>query len=239
MLWKRLIVKAPDFFMSLIRFTWNHDGSWANSVRCDLIWLCEHNLYTSNYTWSLEQWVSHIKDDPKGFAKGVSAFCSSAFANLCAYAVPAAKKSKQCETLVLDPCEICGKTFATRQKMALRRFKAHGLKDKIRLYTSTTHCVICLKEFWSRERLLDHLKVRAAGCRARLLMRDPVLSATEAQAVDDELKSSFVSLRKKGKRRLNVEKWCVRLSGPLLAKISQTDTAGVGAHRHVAHNYTS
>ena len=60
-------------------------------------------------------------------------------------------------------CPLCSKTFADMQACISHGARAHGLKNERRNYVVSTHCACCMKEFWTRERALHHLK-RAERC---------------------------------------------------------------------------
>ena len=76
-------------------------------------------------------------------------------------------------------CIVCQKAFPSRQQQSVHAFAAHGVKDVIGLYVNTTHCIICLKEFHTRARLLQHIAYRSDRtniCRLNYFDTDPVLT---------------------------------------------------------------
>ena len=65
----------------------------------------------------------------------------------------------------------------SEQKCALHRFSKHGYKHAVKRFVVGTHCLMCLTEFHTRERLLNHLKVRPNRhnvCRLNYLDSEPV-----------------------------------------------------------------
>ena len=93
-------------------------------------------------------------------------------------------------------------------------FKHHGIKDIIRTYVSGTRCPICLKEFWQREVLLNHVKRGRTPCKRQVLLRGPVLSLSQADELDLELRSFYQKQHRRGLRRHAVETPCIRVHGP-------------------------
>ncbi len=55
-------------------------------------------------------------------------------------------------------------------------------------YVSGTRCHICLKEFWVRESLLNHIRRGRTPCKLQALLLGPLLTECEADEVDLELR---------------------------------------------------
>ena len=98
--------------------------------------------------------------------------------------------------------------------MALHLFKHHGVKDNIRLYVSGTRCPICLTEFWQREVLLNHTRRGRTPCKRQVMLRGPVLTVSQADEIDLELRPFFQQQHHRGQRRHAVKAPCVRAQGP-------------------------
>ena len=112
-------------------------------------------------------------------------------------------------------CATSRSTTGTPQQLALHRFKAHGAKHAIRTYVNTTFCVVCLREFWCRDRLLNHLRYRSKTCYNNIVLRGPVLSIAEADIFDAAEHVKNAKLSKMGKRSHFASITSVRLIGPL------------------------
>eukprot|EP00973_Karenia_brevis_P072771 10106831-Karenia_brevis.AAC.1 len=82
------------------------------------------------------------------------------------------------------PCSSCGHIFQSSQSLALHRFKAHNSKRRMRLYIDSTSCPICLKQFWTRTRVINHLEEKSLKCKQQLLLIGPKLTPEQADAVD-------------------------------------------------------
>ena len=61
------------------------------------------------------------------------------------------------------PCELCGTCF-TLSALPKHKFCVHGVDPQIRSHVATTHCIVCMHQFWSRYRLLHHLGARSSKC---------------------------------------------------------------------------
>ena len=79
----------------------------------------------------------------------------------------------------------CTNVEDSYQQHKLHLFSAHGIKDPIGRYVSGTHCVICLKDFHTRVRIINHHKHRSKICADKLLTtREIFLSVEEAKELD-------------------------------------------------------
>ena len=112
-------------------------------------------------------------------------------------------------------CDQCTQKFSSEQSRSLHMFKVHGIKNQMRLYVDSTFCPVCLRQFWNRERVVNHIRYRSHACKANLLLRGPCLSVSESDALDLEEIGANLSLQKKGKRRHHAELPVIRLQGPL------------------------
>ena len=114
-------------------------------------------------------------------------------------------------------CDLCEYSCSTFQRLSLHKFKRHGIKNIWRLYVgSFTHCNVCLKQFWTRERLLNHVRYRSKICKHNLQLRGPVCDIETAEALDSADAETNADLYRKGLRRHNVDDPVVQLSGPVL-----------------------
>ena len=129
-------------------------------------------------------------------------------------------------------CLHCAKILPNRQALAIHSFKTHGIKAIHRQYLNTTHCTVCLTEFWSRERAVCHLQ-KSGVCMANLQMRhfnSPPFSIEQSSYLDAiELKRNRL-LHAKGMRRHFVQNRCIQLNGPLWPIIYASEDDAISAH---------
>ncbi len=107
----------------------------------------------------------------------------------------------------------------SEQQLTLHLFKHHGVKDPIRRYVNGTRCHICLKEFWVRENLLNHIRRGRTPCKMQAILRGPLLSESEADDIDLELRPFYKDQHRRGLRRHTPLAPCVRVSGPLRQRL--------------------
>ena len=108
---------------------------------------------------------------------------------------------------------------STFQKLNLHLFVAHGTKYHIRRYVhpGTTRCLVCLKEFFSREHSLNHLRYRAAVCRANIVFYGTRASDEGINAEDLRLRELYRDFNYKGHTRCRTSSDCVWLPGCIMS----------------------
>ena len=177
-----IIRKMSVALLALIRSMQEFQYGWCNDVLLDAQWMSFDNRVFQLPPSSLSQCIDTWSQNPKSAITSVKRFCQSPLANLVhQWAVSKsllhANEFKRCGT--------CNKTFKSTQSLTLHEFKSHGIKDPIRCMVPSTCCFICLKEFWSRCRILNHVK-KSSVCRLNLQMRSPFLTPEEADALDNQ-----------------------------------------------------
>merc|ERR1712014_562909 len=78
---------------------------------------------------------------------------------------------------------MCTRAFRTKAALATHMYRSHGLKNQVRRLASTTHCLCCLVEFHSRERLVYHL-AQAIKCSAWFNANMAPMTPEAAEALD-------------------------------------------------------
>jgi len=95
----------------------------------------------------------------------------------------------------------------------------------------------CLREFHTRERVLNHVRYRSAVCRANLLLRGPLLSRAQADAVEQQERDRCRALSRAGMRRHHVGSPAVQLCGPLLPIVPLSVAQGGHHPLGIGHAY--
>ena len=105
------------------------------------------------------------------------------------------------------------------------------------MYVPCTHCCVCLREFHNRENCLNHLRYRSKVCLTNSFLRGPLLSISEANALDDACKARNRDLYARGKKRNTTEFPSFYLDGPLLPIV--LDAGKFSPHHPLGkgHNY--
>ena len=188
-----------------------HRG-WTCSLLEDLRWLSLAPCFADCYGFSLSDWVDRIRVDGGAFHSQVHRFCKSPFATIST----AVHKSVTLKDFTHSvSCQECHKVFYSFQALSLHRFKSHGLKNMMHKFIDVTHCIVCLREFWTRERVLNHVRYRSPLCRDNLIMRGPVLTESQADELDRLERPMHTDLYRRGHRRHNADRPSMRCAGPL------------------------
>jgi len=211
LLFVRVVAKCPPFLLELIAAQCKLKKGWASSLASDLRWLCTSTKFAECTGWDISQWAEYVQAHPKVSAKQISAFCKSPFANICAQWAVSPVLQAFAQPIA---CTACGRISKSSQAHSVHMFRSHGIKCMFRRYIPHTHCLVCLREFWSRERCLNHAK-KSKVCRSNLLLLGPCLSQEEADALDQDCKVRNRELHAAGRRRHATDLSSVRLQGPL------------------------
>jgi len=237
-LFARLAVKAPEELLSLLLNL--RDVGWSASVVGDLRWITVGEHFSGFGGYSLEDWVVHIRDNPKAFKQRVNKFARTKLANLYECDNPS-PKGKMPQSVCSFDCSVCSASFPSFQQYSVHMFKQHQCRNIWRLYVGYgTHCEVCMKQFWSRERLINHIRYRSSICKFNLKLRGPKCSEDEASVIDKTLAGDHVALARVGRRRHFADEPVIRLAGPLLPVV--IDPSVKASNHHVlglGHNHYS
>ena len=233
-LFMRILIKAPPYLLQLATDQSCFKKGWAASLMADFKWLSCFDDFSECSRWNFQQWKVHLGTEPKSMAKLIKKVCKSPFANIHAQWAVSPVLQIFAQPIV---CDSCGKVSKSLQAHSVHSFRAHGIKCKLRKYVPHTHCLICLREFWTRERCLNHVRYRSQVCRFNSILRGPILDDVEADALDQKCLKHNRQLHASGRRRHAVDRPSIILQGPLLPIIlmegqaSAHHSLGVG-HRH-------
>ena len=136
----------------------------------------------------------------------------SKFAN---FDVPVSVPSVAPPLFLNSHCLECGKTFSSYQRLALHRKKKHGIRDPVDCLVNSVHCLVCMKFFHNRVRLLNHLKYRSSLCRLNLILAGPLITAEEAEVLDEGCRDMRKRMYALGLRAHTATEPAFRLCGPL------------------------
>ncbi len=214
LLFVRIVRKNPPFVSNLLLQATFGEDSWAACLQHDLKWLAVSEKFRLCSDFSLVQWVGFFRSHAES-ANAIRKHCMSPWANISTH-------NAAIRVVGLNHthrCERCSYGCDSNQQMALHLFKHHGIKDIIRTYVSGTRCPICLKEFWVREVLLNHIRRGRTPCKRQVMLRGPVLSLSQADELDAELRTFYQRQHRRGLRRHAVEAPCIRAHGPKMCFI--------------------
>ena len=126
---------------------------------------------------------------------------------------------------VMVPCPRCAAQFSDAQKLAVHNFRVHNVVSPVRRMVDTTHCSVGMLEFWSRTRLIEHMR-KSRVCMLRLSLRDFRLTEEEATACDEEARKGDREAIRSGLRRGVALRACAQLAGPRWPVVPQVGTDG-------------
>ena len=215
MLFTRVCVKAPSFYITILLYTQNSKTSWIAQLKRDLIWISSQRAFSECQTWDIQEWVSRIRSQPRQFRLSFKKLFKSSAAATSFVSLRVGHSHAQ----VFDewPCQICGTVFSSKQACAVHAYRKHGIKSNIRLYVTTTHCLCCLSEWHIRDRLIAHLRDKAPACRRYYERWITPLPKQQAEELDSE--AIHHDLRERVRLGLSRSDTCdrpvYRLPGPL------------------------
>ena len=218
LLFLRIIVKSPPALLNIVLAQDNRKicKGWVSSLKDDLHWLSSSDAYRPGAYWDLLGWVAHFKLCPSRHMKLIKSFCKPPFANICTQWATSKVLAEYASPMT---CYICGKVSMSFQAHSVHLASSHLIKSKMRKYVDGRTCRICLKNFWTRERCLNHVRYRSKVCYANALMRGPVLSQEEADELDSIECPGNQVLYAAGRRRHKAVLPCIQMPGPLLPVI--------------------
>ena len=211
-------------------------GSWSHTLLNDLRWCCARPKLADYATYDLSSWISLLRSGSpwSRLLRLFRMYLKSPFANL---SVTWDSDKVVAPIVMRVSCDLCTMKFRSEQALALHRYKVHGFKNYMRQFVQGTHCPVCLKQFWTRERIINHLRCRSHVCRNNLLLAGPCLSVDQADDLDALEYGANASRQRKGQRRHQADLPVVRLQGPLRAIFtmpgcdSEHHASGIG-HNH-------
>ena len=219
----RLASKAPQELISILLDMSALSHGWSATVLSDLRWLSVHEWFSPCIGFSLSEWVDAIRDNPKKYKQQVNKYAKTRMAN-----IYVGDPTHAMQILHVDShrCGQCEARFGTLQQFSLHMFKKHGVRNVMRLYINNhVHCTVCLRQFWSRARLLNHIKYRSKICKYNLFLRGTVSEESEALAYDVEAAAANAALYRRGRRNHHAEEPVIQLQGPLLPIVPPTGFA--------------
>ena len=116
------------------------------------------------------------------------------------FKLPLIVPSEQEEEIDVErvPCPECN-VMIDIKKLPQHRQIQHGVKNIMRSHVSVTHCIQCLREFWTRSRLLHHLNSgKSNRCKQYVQARSLPITNEERDNLDLEESERVRLNRKKG-----------------------------------------
>ena len=161
--------------------------------------------------WSVCAFASMATENPKGLSKTIMKICRDS-ANQTD--TTGASRSQQ---VLLEQwqCPECNDICKSRQALAVHRAKRHQWRRPERLFVDSTTCPVCLVDFQTRTRVINHIAEKSAVCRLNIVICGTAMSIEQADALDADERERVQVLKRRGLRAHHVEVPCCRVPGPL------------------------
>ena len=168
----------------------------------------------------------YIRDNPRRFLRDVNSILSSTSSVLAH--IPISDISHAATVGEPCICQDCGKSMNSIQQLNLHRFRKHGWLHPAHTLVDNVFCRICLTNFHTRTRLLEHImyKGRKHRCLHRLQMCGEVISYQRALELNAIEAQDNILLYRSGHKRSYATKPAHHVCGllpnhALILKLSQ------------------
>lgn len=209
-----MITLAPKELLSVLAHCASIPSSYAAQLQSDLTWL--HDFWSlsdscplppPNGEDNLYIWHNFISTQPTIIYKKLK-ICEEAdvFPLDCKEAEP---------SLVLVKCPQCGIELAAN-KLCGHLAKSHGVRNPLKPYVQGSICVLCLRDFQSRQKLVNHLCYHSNKCKQYYLTSVPKLEPEVFLKEEKQTAEVQKRLRHMGMGPLWSELPITRVQGPLL-----------------------
>ena len=98
----------------------------------------------------------------------------------------------------------------------MHMYRQHGLRSDISKYISTPFCKVCLPDFGTRIRCLNHVAYNSPVCRLNYVLRNRVLTREVQEELDKIDAAKSKELARQGRRPHYAAVMAKRLQGSLL-----------------------
>ena len=216
-----LLATAPPVVLALAQAGANAQASWTATVMADLAMLLPHlprghPLREPAALASPLAIASAFKAAPKGWRPAVARL-RAALARLTREEAQAALAASPpalpvCLPQASYPCPTCEACVPSKAALNGHRAVRHAYRAPLRSFAFTTDCVVCVKRFWTVERLYHHLQASKCG----------VITMQQYSPLNDQQRDSLMS-KSTDEQKANVRagrpyifaaRVAVRLPGP-------------------------
>ena len=192
--------------------------AWRAAVFADLKFLvaaCEGFMFAEQYT--MAQWARHARSEGNRFLKDVDAVLESELANEShgtVFGYDGESLGRGADIGVLFPCNDCAYIAKSHHSLVLHQIRDHNLVVPLQLRVPGAICPICITNFWTRSRCLNHA-VQSKYCNSKILALPTCLTTDEVvglRAIDETGKKHH---RAGGRQSLYAERQCIDAPGPV------------------------
>ena len=215
-LYVRILSKGHYNIMSALFLARKRERSFISALQADLKFPVDlGGVFEAFRGKSIAEWTSYLCNHSRHFLNHASEALGSEGAIF--RDTPPSKNTTPTQENTPFSCQDCPKCFNSFQQLQLHRFSKHGCVHPLHMAAKDTHCPICLLQFHTRHRLLEHIKYKGKKrhCTALLSSRPPIFSEAEARELDADAAKSARQLAHRGLRRTHAAKPSHREPGPM------------------------
>ena len=214
-LYVRLRLKASNYLKAIVSAASALRTSWMAEVVDDFRAMSAWRVSRGLSPMSLDMYNEYIASDAKSCYKELHGYINNYKYTIHTRDVSVASATAADAAPFGHVCPECQRSCPNEHILKVHMFAEHGIKHPLRLYFDNTSCFVCMQQFWSRERLLNHLRYKSSRCRNAYLARGPCIAFEESCRSDAADLPAHRMSRQRGGRRHTVEVPAIRLSGPL------------------------
>ena len=196
----RLARSLQDTLFQLLQLEFQHaSDSWLLLLREDLHWAAELVALPSAALECFPEGLLQFVLDCPAKAQRLFKLATRRAAHECTVS------NKEPEA-GLFKCEHCALQFTSVHRLSVHLFASHGLRCPADAFVAGTTCPVCLRQYWTRSRVIRHLQYNSPSCLQQLLEH----GMHAAPLCDNERRQLVVS----GRDTAHLP--ACRLQGPLL-----------------------
>ncbi|OLQ04656.1 hypothetical protein AK812_SmicGene12235 [Symbiodinium microadriaticum] len=162
---QRVCLTQPVLMDMLVAEASASKSSWLNLLRDDLAWLQSLTPLSDgvlrDFPNGLAEWCVHDRANYRSVLRKALTSVRSPLHEPEWGQLPMGNLD---DTGGHHQCPKCDASFETFQALTAHLFAKHGTQCEAQEYSGSTLCRACMRQFWSRKRLVRHLQHDAPGC---------------------------------------------------------------------------
>ena len=201
-LFSKIVQKKHYHLLSLLYLGKDRDRSYIRSLIDDFRALCNIGTrFEFARVWSIQRWVQYVREHYKAFNTQIRTVLTSPETTRYLYGPPKKKPNTQSHELS-HPCGHGERIFNSYQQMQVHMWSKHDYLHPAHLLVDDTHCSICLTQFHTRTRLLEHIMYKGTRCKCFLTLctAGPCISYEQAKLLNIQEAASNKALAHRGLR---------------------------------------
>ena len=204
---------APVVTLALVQSNAQCLDSWACLIVKDLAFLKSYDSKFSELpdpAVSIGPWLDFAVAYPQAWRTLVTRATS--------YNEQEARSIHSANSPFINPyqCGQCDVVLGSWHALRCHAWRAHGIKKPIRQYVVGSLCAVCMREFHTRDRLLQHLAYDTRNCRDFIFDNWSPLSEDELHTAETESTKANIRARATGQSTHTAFLPSFRVPGPII-----------------------